>query len=124
MTQVPTAVTETGPESSFDSISNTLGSLYVSIDVQGITVLALVESGLTISVLHSDVLAQIPGMADAEIGHPGGEIRMADGSIVHTLGSVNLCLKIGTESLSMEDKMALAQVDAPVVLGLDFLHAH
>ena len=124
MAQVPAAVIETGPEPSFDLIPDTLGSLYVSVDLQGITVFALVDSGSTISVIHPDVLARIPGMVDADIEHPGGELRMADGGVVRTLGSVNLCMKIGTDNLSMEHKMVVAPVEAPAVLGLDFLRAH
>ena len=69
-------------------------------------------------------MAWIPGIVDADIEHPGGELRMADGGIVRTLGSVNLCMTIGTNSLSMEHKMVVALVDVPAVLGLDFLHAH
>ena len=124
MAQVPAAVIETGPEPSFDLIPDTLGSLYVFVDLQGITVFALVDSGSTISVIHPDVLARIPGMVDADIEHPGGELRMADGGVVRTLGSVNLCMKIGTDNLSMEHKMVVAPVEAPAVLGLDFLRAH
>ena len=40
---------------------------------------------------------------------------MADGGVVRTLGSVNLCMKIGTDSLSMEHKMVVAPVGAPMV---------
>ena len=118
------AVIETGPEPSLDLIPDTLGSLYVSVDLQGITVFALVDCGSTISVIHPDVLARIPGMVDADIEHPGGELRMADGSVIPTSGSVNLCMKIGTDNLSMEHKMVVAPVEAPAVLGLDFLCAH
>ena len=124
MAQVPAAVIETGPEPSFDLIPDTLGSLYVSVDFHSITVFALVDSGSTISVIHPDVLARIPGMVDADIEHPGGELRMADGGVVRTLGSVDLCMKIGTDNLSMEHKMVVAPVEAPAVLGLDFLRAH
>ena len=67
---------------------------------------------------------RIPGMNDADIEHPGGELCMADGRFVRILGSVNLCMKICTGSLSMEHKMVMAPVDAPAVLGLDFLLAH
>ena len=49
---------------------------------------------------------------------------MADGGIIRILGSVNLCMKIGTDNLSMEHKMVVAPVEAPAVLGLDFLRAH
>ena len=73
MAQVPAAVIETGPEPSCDLLSDTLGSLYVSVDFHGITVFALVDSGSTISVIHPDVLTRIPGMVDADIEHPGGE---------------------------------------------------
>ena len=111
-------------ESHFDLISDTLGSLYVSVDFHGITVFALVDSGSTISVIHPDVLAQIPGMVGADDEHPGGELRMADGGVICTLGSVNLCMKIDTDNLSMEHKMVVAPVEAPAVLGLDFLRAH
>ena len=55
MAQMPAAVIETGPEPSFDLIPDTLGSLYVSVDLHGITVFALVDSGSTISVIHPDV---------------------------------------------------------------------
>ena len=82
MAQVPAAVIETGPEPSFDLIPDTLGSLYISLDLHGVTVFALVDSGSTISVIHPDVLGQIPGMVDADIEHPGGELRMADGGVV------------------------------------------
>ena len=123
MAQLPAAVIETGPEPSFDLIPDTLGSLYVSVDFYGITVFVLVYSGSTISVIHP-VLARIPVMVDADIEHPGGELRMADGGVVRTLGSVNLCMKIGTDNLSMEHKMVVAPVEAPAVLGLDFLRAH
>ena len=101
-----------------------MGSLYVSVDLQGITVFALVDSGSTISVIHPDVLAWIPGMVDADIERPGGELRMADGGVIRTSGSVNLCMKIGTDNLSMKHKMVVAPVEVPVVLGRDFLRAH
>ena len=67
MAQVPAAVIETGPEPSFDLIPDALDSLYISLDLHGITVFALVDSGSTISVIHPDVLARIPGMVDADL---------------------------------------------------------
>ena len=67
-------------------------------------------------------MAQIPGMVDADIEHPGGELCMADGGVIPTLGSVNLCMKIGTDNLSMEHKMVVALVEVPAVLDLEFFY--
>lgn len=101
-----------------------MGSLYMPLEVNGVSVTALVDSGSTISVIHPVVFVKIARGGDVTLNGQEGKLRLADGSLASTLGNVQLKIRVGTSELPLEHEMVVAPVEAPVVLGLDFLRAH
>ena len=86
--------------------------------------MALVDSGSTASVIHPDVLSRISWIADVHREHQSGQLRLADGGVVYTQGSVKLLLKLGTDSVPIQHDFIVAAIEAPAVVGLDFMRAH
>ena len=101
-----------------------MGSLYISLRINEIPVMALVDSGSTLSVIHPTVLSRISGEQDMVRKSPSGQLRLADGGLVDTLGTVQLSLRLGSDSYFIQHEMVVAAVEAPAVIGLDFLHGH
>ena len=82
------------------------------------------NSGSTASVIHPDVLSKVSWIADVHREHQTGQLRLADGDVVNTQGSVKLLLKLGTDSVPIQHDCIVAAVEAPAVVGLDFMWAH
>ena len=101
-----------------------MGSLYISLRINGIPVMALVDSGSTLSVIHPTILSRITGDQEMVRKSSSGQLRLADGGLVDTLGTVQLSLRLGSDSYFIQHEMVVAAVEAPAVIGLDFLRGH
>ena len=99
------------------------GSLYVPLLVNGVSVMALVDSGSTVSVIHPSVLGRSRGGREVTLERGPENILLADGSCVATIGCSPVTVEIGDADLACCHSMVVAAIDAPVVV-LDFLRAH
>ena len=97
-------------------------SLYLPININGIHVNSLIDSGSTLTVLHPDTYHQIPLASRPSINGDIVKLRMADGSIISSLGEVDV--KISIKGQSFEHTATLADVESSAVLGYDFLKKH
>ena len=86
--------------------------------------MTLVDSGSIASVIHLDVLSRVLWIAGVHREHQSGQLRLADGGVVNTQGSVKLLLKLGTDNVPIQHDFVVVAVEAPVVVGLDFMQAH
>ena len=125
MAQVPAAEVDNGSQEVYiDLVTDQTGSLFLPVEFNGFPVMALVDSGSTASVIHPDVLSRVSWIADVHREHQSGQLRLADGGVVYTQGSVKLLLKLGTDSVPIQHDFIVAAIEAPVVVGLDFMRAH
>lgn len=99
------------------------GSLYMVMKIGSDDVCCLIDSGSTLSVCHPSVYRNIPGENRPELLSHGGQIRVADGGLVDVEGQVELELTVDTGRNFRMD-FVVADVEAPMVLGLDFLREY
>ena len=65
MAPVPAATLQSGPSNQDVKLeTDRMGSLYISLRINEIPVMALVDSGSTLSVIHPTVLSRISGEQD------------------------------------------------------------
>ena len=125
MAQVPLAEVDNGSQEVYiDMVTDQTGGLFLPVEFNGFPVRALVDSGSTASVIHPDVLSRVSWIADVHREHQSGQLRLADGGVVNTQGSVKLLLKLATDSVPIQQDFIVAAVEAPAVVGLDFMRAH
>ena len=123
MVPVAAATLQSGPSNQDVKLeTDRMGSLYISLWIYEIPVMALVDSGSTLSVIHPTVLSRIFGEQDMARKSPSGQLRLAE--LVDTLGTVQLSLRLGSDSYFIQHEMVVAAVEAPAVIGLDFLRGH
>ena len=80
MAPVPAATRQCGPNNQDVKLeTDWIGSLYISLRINGIPVMALVDSGSTLSVIHPTVLSRITGEQDIVRKSSSGQLRLADG---------------------------------------------
>ena len=94
--------------------------LFVGASILGTTINCLIDSGSTITVIHPSQYYQIPTKARPVLQPDEENLRMADGSVVSTYGTVTLPILI--QGIEYLHPMTVAEVEAPAVLGYDFLH--
>ncbi len=82
----------------------------------------MIDSGSTVSVLHPDVYYDLPHDLQPVLEPSGGLLRMADGETISSFGTVMATLRVGTQCL--KQRMVVANIEAPLVIGFDFLHEH
>ena len=85
------------------------GSLYLNMEANGIPIMALVDSGSTISVIHPSVLDRIQRGHDVALVGDMGQLRVADGRTVETHGVVQLSLRVGTDPSPVFHEMVVAE---------------
>ena len=125
MAQVPAAEVDNGSQEVYiDLVIDRSGSLILPVEFNGFPVMALVDSGSTASVIHPDVLSRVSWIADVHRENQSGQLRLADGGVVNTQGSVKLLLKLGTDSVPIQHDFIVVAVEAHAVVGLDFMRAH
>ena len=90
-------------------------------EANGIPIMALVDSGSTISVIHPSVLDRIQRGHDVALVGDMGQLRVADGRTVETHGVVQLSLRVGTDPSPVFHEMVVAEMDAPAIMGIDFM---
>ena len=90
-------------------------------EANGIPIMALVDSGSTISVIHPSVLDRIQRGHDVTLVGDMGQLRVADGRTVETHGVVQLSLRVGTDPSPVLHEMVVAEMDAPAIMGIDFM---
>ena len=100
------------------------GSLYLPLQINGISVTALVDSGSTVSVIHPEVLERVTGDPVGVLDGTLRQIKLADGGLLETRGSAWLNLGVAADEAPFQHEMVVADVDAPAVIGLDFMHGH
>ena len=97
------------------------GSLYLPLLIDEVPVLALVDTGSTISVIHPSILNRSLDEVVVRETSKACQIRLADGSLVDTLGTVQLKVQLGTERESWMHDWVVSAIEAPMVIGVDFL---
>ena len=90
-------------------------------EASGIQIMALVDSGSNISVIHPSVLDRIQQTHDALVVGETGQLCVADGRTVDTQGAVQLKLLVGLDPTPVVHRMVVAEIDAPVIVGIGFL---
>ena len=100
------------------------GSLYLPLLIDEVPVLALVDTGSTISVIHPSILNKSLDEVVVRETSKACQIRLADGSLVDTLGTVQLKVQLGTERESWMHDWVVSAIEAPMVIGVDFLREH
>ena len=93
--------------------------LFVNAKIHNTEVHCLIDTGSTMSVLHTTVFDQLPGRLKNQLLPYHTHLRMADGSPVVPLGIVKVPLQIDNQIVYQE--MLVADVEIPAVLGYDFM---
>lgn len=92
------------------------------LEVQGVRVMGLVDSGASLSVIHPSIYDNIPLEQRPTLTKRSGSLRMADGGLVDLCGQTELTVRLG-EHRSETHTFIVADIEAQIVLGLDFLEA-
>lgn len=94
--------------------------LFVTVDICQIPLYCLLDTGSTMSVLHSNIFKKLPQKMQTRLKTSNQKLRMADGSAVRILGTINLPLFIDNQVI--QQLMLVADIEIPVVLGFDFMN--
>ena len=86
--------------------------------------MGLIDTGSTVSVVHPSVLARLSEDCEIPLSRETGRLRLADGSVTGSLGTVQLDLQLGTGKDVWSHVMVVAEIEAPVVIGIDFLRKY
>ena len=86
--------------------------------------MALVDSGSTISVVHPTMVSDVPRDDQKVYEENPGQIRLADGSLLRTVGTTTVTVGIKDRGNMFSHAMVVADIESPVVIGLDFLREH
>ena len=97
-------------------------SLYLPVSLEGMPVQCLVDSGSTLSVLHSNCYHSIPKQKQPKLSCSAGMLCMADGGLVPSNGEAIFTLDLGSNTVCHH--MVVADIDTPGILGMDFLKSH
>lgn len=94
--------------------------LYLDIQVQNISVNALIDTGSTVSIIHTQKFGLLPAETQENILPTNCVLRMADGGPVSCKGKVTIPLCRGDKTYHQQ--VLIAEIEAPFVLGYDFLY--
>lgn len=97
-------------------------SLYLKMDINGIFINCLVDTGSTLTVLHSRKYFAISPDKRPTLLRSGVRLKMANGELVTTMGQAYFCIEVNGKSF--KQRFIVADIDVPAVLGYDFLHLH
>ena len=101
-----------------------LGSFYIPLLINKVPVMALVDTGSAISVLHPTILGRSLGGRDVDMVGGPDHIKLADGSLVSALGAATVTIETGNGEVTLEHCMVVAAVESPAIIGIYFLRAH
>ena len=96
------------------------GESMVKLQVEGLSVSALLDTGSRESYMHPTIVSQL----NLRIVHQIGSVAMANGNIVTTPGFVNINMKLGEMKYSQFRLVVLPEAVAEVILGRDFQELH
>ena len=94
--------------------------LFVTVDICQIPLYYLLDTGSTMSVLHSNIFKKLPQKMQTRLKTSNQKLRMADGSEVRILGTMNLPLFLDNQVI--HQLMLVADIEIHVVLGFDFMN--
>ena len=98
-------------------------TLYLPSKIADVDVMCLIDSGATLSVVHPSMVVRMQGLHTLSIEEHVGNLRMADGNNIDIQGRVLLDLHLGG-CHAIKHTFVIADVEAPLVLGTDFLETH
>ena len=108
-----------GSENYETSLAMSNESMYLPVTVFEIPLNSLVDSGSTLTLIHPDQFELIPSEVRPSLLDKKLKLRMADGGIIESKGEAQIPIQIG--SYTFQHIITVAEVEAPVVLGYDFL---
>ena len=76
------------------------------------------------NVVHPSILTRLPDDVSVQMNSQVGQIWLADGSMIDTLGTVQSKVQLGTDKESWTHDWVVSEVETPVVIGVDFLRDH
>ena len=94
-------------------------SMYLPVTVFEIPLNSLVDSGSTLTLIHPDQFELIPSEIRPSLLDKKIKLRMADGGIIESKGEAQIPIQIG--NYTFQHIITVAEVEAPLVLGYDFL---
>ncbi|VDI21989.1 Hypothetical predicted protein [Mytilus galloprovincialis] len=89
-------------------------------DYSGVTCFYCGIKGATLCIIHPRKFDAFPPEVKSLLKINKRKLCMANGDSIPTLGTIDLPVKIGGSSITQ--KFTVAEIDAPAVLGYDFLH--
>ena len=96
--------------------------LYIKVKLFDVAVNSLIDTGSTITVLHPRKYFELDERDRPCLKPDCGQLRMADGGAVTPLGigefKITLC------GVTVDHPVIVADIEAPMILGYDFLHDH
>ena len=93
-------------------------SLPLKITVNSILINCLVDTGSTLTVLHSRKYLEIPEEQRPTLLQSKVRLKMANGELVQTAGQADFYITVNGKSL--KQRFVVADIDVPAVLGYDF----
>jgi predicted aspartyl protease len=99
-----------------------LDGLYMPVQIGGVEINCLIDTGSTVTVLHPRKYRAMDERRRPPLQEVAVKLRMADGGLVTPLGSALFELVI--QGRVYHQRIIVADVEAPVVLGYDFLHKY
>lgn len=111
-----------GPSQSVSLNKIKYDSLYLKMDINGIFINCLVDTGSTLTVLHSRKYFAISPDKRPTLLRSGVRLKMANGELVTTMGQAYFFIEVNGKSF--KQRFIVADIDVPAVLGYDFLHLH
>lgn len=111
-----------GPNQVYEIKSKNSEGLYISAHLLQKPISCLVDTGATISVLHSRFYNSIPDHVRPRLMQDCGQLKGADGEIIKQLGVANFPLQINKKIVLC--RMIVAEIEVAAILGFDFLKEH
>ncbi|MCG7879153.1 MAG: RNase H-like domain-containing protein [Candidatus Thiodiazotropha endolucinida] len=96
--------------------------LYLDIKVENCPFIALIDTGSTVSIIHPKKFESLSSETQEKVLPTKCVLKMADGGPVDCRGTIILPISIGDKIY--DQQVLIAEIEAPFVLGYDFLHDH
>ena len=110
------------PTDSSKTSDNNQTGLYIPVQIFGVKANALLDTGSTISVISPRLFDKIPSHLKPEISPSNRNLCMANGDTSTPQGRVMLQLAI--KGTSLWHSIIIADIEAPIILGYDFMYEH
>ena len=94
--------------------------LYLDVTVENLTLSSLIDTGSTVSIIHTKKFDLLPISIRETVSPTRCVLRMADGGPVGCKGTTFLPFCIGSKVYHQQ--VLIADIEAPFVLGYDFLY--